>query len=108
MTANQATYRYPLVLFHFKCFRRRVLHVPIVIQNNAKSQYPLTDCIAPCYRRLMQEALNIRIDSDLKAALIERAEQESRPGRKVTVTEILTRLIVQASNRWATAKGNKA
>ena len=52
----------------------------------------------------MQEALNIRIDSDLKAALIERAEQESRPGRKVTVTEIVVRGIAQQTARWATAK----
>lgn len=53
----------------------------------------------------MQDALNIRIDADLKAVLQQRAEQESRPGRQVTVTEIVTRLILQASNRWATAKG---
>ena len=47
----------------------------------------------------MQDALNIRIDSDLKARLQARAEFEDR-----TLTQIVVKALTIQANRWATAK----
>jgi predicted transcriptional regulator len=55
------------------------------------------------YTRFMQDAnLTIRIPSDLKARLQERADVESR-----TVTQIVVKALQTASNRWATATTKK-
>jgi predicted transcriptional regulator len=47
----------------------------------------------------MQDALNIRIDPELKARLQERAVLEDR-----TLTQIVVKALTQATTRWATAK----
>jgi predicted transcriptional regulator len=51
----------------------------------------------------MQEALNIRIDPELKARLQERAVLEDR-----TLTQIVVKALTIQANRWATAKKAKA
>ena len=75
----------------------------IIMQCNTKSQYPLTDYITPCYSRFMQEALNIRIDPELKARLQERAVLEDR-----TLTQIVIKALTQAATRWNQPTGKKA
>ena len=51
----------------------------------------------------MQDALNIRIDSDLKARLQARAEFEDR-----TLTQIVVKALTIQTNRWNQPTGKKA
>lgn len=49
------------------------------------------------------EEVHSRIQPTIKAALIERADQEG-----VTLSKLIAKVLTQATNRWATANSKKA